>query len=135
MKKIIFVNGCFDLLHIGHIKLLKEAKKLAGNGKVIVAINSDKSRVEWGRRKPVIPAKERKEMLLATKYVDEVIIHKESSVYNTIKKIMPDIIVKGSDWKGNVVGQDLCKVYLVKRRKDYSTTKIIKKIRNLKVWK
>ena len=137
MKKIIFTNGCFDLLHVGHLKVLKEAAKLAKkyNAKLIVGINSDKSRVEWGSRLPIIPAVERKEMLEAIKGVDKVIIHKDASVYKLVKKLKPFIIVKGDDYKGKVVGQDLARVHLVKKtKKKQSTTKIIEKIRKLKIW-
>lgn len=135
--RIIFTNGCFDLLHVGHLKVIKQAVRLAKryNAKVYIGINTDKSRVEWGGRLPIIPAKERKEMLESIKGVDKVIVHKSFSVYPLIKKLKPFIIVKGSDYKGKVVGQDLARVVLVKRTYPQSTTKIVEKIRRLKTWK
>jgi rfaE bifunctional protein nucleotidyltransferase chain/domain len=102
---IVFTNGCFDVLHKGHLDLLKYCKSL---GKVVVGLNSDDSvkRLK-GSSRPVNNVKDRKYFLDSLVFVDEVIVFKEDTPYNLIKKIKPDIIVKGGDYKpDNVVGND-----------------------------
>lgn len=129
-KKIVFTNGCFDIIHAGHIKLLKEAKK---QGDVlIVGINSDSSiRRIKGKERPIINQKQRAAILSAIKYVDHVVIYNELTPYKLIKKLKPHILVKGSDYKLNeVVGRSLVKkVILVPILKGASTTNIINKIK------
>ena len=94
---IVFTNGCFDILHRGHIELLKYCKSL---GKVTVGINSDKSVSNLkGPRRPFFSQEDRKFMLESCKYVDDVIIFDEETPYNLIKTLKPDIIVKGGDYK------------------------------------
>ena len=94
-KTIVMINGCFDLFHVGHLKVIKEAKKLGD--KLVIGINSDKSRIEFCGKKPIIPQEERKEILEAIKYVDEVYIYDEQTSEKLKEKIKPDITVKGNE--------------------------------------
>ena len=124
---IVFTNGCFDVLHRGHIELLKYCKSM---GLVIVGINSDESvnRLK-GNNRPIFNQEDRKFMLESCKYVDSVIIFDEDTPYNLIKKFKPDIIVKGGDYKPeDVVGRDLSKVIIFDYIDGYSTTKTIERI-------
>ena len=128
MKKIGFTNGCFDILHRGHIELLKFCK---GMGKVVVGLNSDSSVSSLkGPTRPVFTERDRKFMLESCRYVDEVRIFEEDTPYNLIKVVKPDIIVKGSDYEiEDVVGNDLCKSVILFNYVDgYSTTQIIKNL-------
>jgi len=122
---VIFTNGCFDILHIGHVKLLKYAKTLGS--KLIVGINSDSSikRLKSNNR-PINNLNNRKELLEALTCVDEVISFNEDTPYNLINTIKPDIIVKGGDYNSNeVVGSDICKVVIFNLVGNISTTKIL----------
>jgi len=128
VKNIIFTNGCFDILHIGHVRLLKYAKSLGK--KLIVGLNSDESikRLK-GYDRPVNKLEYRKEVLESIKYVDEVKIFTEDTPYNLIKKIAPGIIVKGGDYNvSEVVGNDLCDVVIFNSVGNISTTNILKKL-------
>jgi rfaE bifunctional protein nucleotidyltransferase chain/domain len=130
---IIFTNGCFDLLHIGHIKLLEEAADL--NGFLIVGINSDKSvRKIKGSNRPIIPEQERARIVAALECVDAVVIFDEVTPQKLIELIQPDIIVKGSDWEDPaIVGWEIAKqVVRVSIEPGHSTTKIIEKILGFK---
>ena len=128
-KKIVFTNGCFDILHSGHIKLLKKAKSLGDF--LILAINSDKSvkRIK-GKKRPIIDEKNRAIIVDSIKFVDFVYIFSEDTPERTIKTIRPDILVKGSDWEPNkIVGREFVKkVVRVPLLKGFSTTDLIKKI-------
>jgi len=123
MKKI-FTNGCFDILHRGHLELLRYCHSL---GKVIVGLNSDKSvRQLKGHHRPINTEKDRKFFLESLSFVDEVIIFHENTPYNLIKQIKPDIIVKGGDYSvDNIIGSDICEVKIFNYIDGYSTTKII----------
>lgn len=126
----VFTNGCFDILHTGHIKLLREARNLGDI--LIVGLNSDSSvRRIKGKGRPVNSQKDRKEMLLALKYVDKVVIFNELTPLKLIKRIKPDVLVKGSDWKNKrLFGSEYAgKVKFVNVKPMISTTLIIKKIR------
>ena len=126
----VFTNGCFDILHRGHIELLKYCKSIGD--KVIVGLNSDESvkRLK-GPQRPINQQEDRKFILLSLKYVDDVIIFDEETPYNLIKQLEPDIIVKGGDYSvDNVIGADLCEVKIFRYRDGYSTTKIIEDISN-----
>ena len=96
-SKIVFTNGCFDVLHVGHVRYLKQAKALGD--KLVVGLNSDDSvkRLK-GSDRPYIPEAERKELLLALSVVDDVFIFSEDTPLNLILKIHPDILVKGGDY-------------------------------------
>ena len=131
-KKIIFSNGCFDLLHKGHIDLLAKARSLGDV--LIVGLNSDVSiKALKGDKRPIQNQKVRFNNLLKLNSVDLIIIFEEKTPLRLIKKIQPNIIVKGQDYKvKNVVGYNTIKgwggeVVLVPLTKGYSTTSIIKK--------
>ena len=128
-KKIIFTNGCFDILHIGHIKYLEEAKSYGDV--LILGLNSDNSvRRLKGENRPINREYERAYILGALEVVDFVVIFGEDTPYNLIKIIKPDILVKGGDYKDKkIVGSDIAKeVRLVDFVEGKSTTNIIKKI-------
>lgn len=105
-KKIVFTNGCFDLLHVGHVRYLSEAQK---QGDVlVVGVNSDASvkRLK-GPTRPIQNESDRAEILLALKSVDNVVIFTEDTPESIIKSIKPDVLVKGGDWKvDQIVGAD-----------------------------
>ncbi len=130
---IVFTNGCFDIIHSGHLDLLKEAKSYGD--KLIVGLNSDKSISKLkGSDRPIINQSERKKILSALKFVDDVIIFNEENPLKLIKKLKPNILVKGADYtKEQVVGGKFVESYggqikLVKLTKGKSTSKIIDKI-------
>jgi D-beta-D-heptose 7-phosphate kinase/D-beta-D-heptose 1-phosphate adenosyltransferase len=128
-KRIIFTNGCFDIIHPGHIKVLRQAKQKGDI--LIVGLNSDCSiRRIKGENRPVNNQTYRAQVLAAIGTVDYVVLFNEDTPYELIKTIRPDCLVKGGDWgKENIVGSDIVKkVYRVKLRRGYSTTNIIKKI-------
>ncbi|ACN98623.1 D-glycero-beta-D-manno-heptose 1-phosphate adenylyltransferase [Sulfurihydrogenibium azorense] len=135
-KKIVFTNGCFDIIHAGHVDYLEKAKSL-GNF-LIVGLNSDESvRRLKGKDRPINPQDQRKKVLSALKPVDLVIIFEEDTPERLIKEIRPDVLVKGGDWKiENIVGADFVKsyggqVFTIDFVYDTSTSKIISKIRSL----
>lgn len=124
-KKVIFTNGCFDILHRGHVSLLKYCHELGEE--VVVGLNSDTSvkRIK-GNSRPINSEQDRKFMLESIKYVDKVIVFNEETPYNLIKDLKPDIIVKGGDYTPDkVVGGDLCEVKIFQYVNGYSTTKAI----------
>ena len=110
-RRIVFTNGCFDILHVGHVRYLKSAKALGGA--LIVGLNSDKSvkRIK-GDKRPIVPERERAELLSSIRFVDYVVMFDEPDPYNTIAAIKPDILVKGGDWSlENIVGRDIVESY------------------------
>lgn len=124
--KLVFTNGCFDILHKGHLRLLSEAKK--EGDKLVVAVNSDRSvRALKGASRPVVPAEHRIAVLEALEIVDYVIEFDENTPLNTIKACCPDVIVKGGDYlPENVVGADLVhKVVIVPLVEGVSTTALM----------
>lgn len=124
----VFTNGCFDILHPGHIHLLKESKKLGD--KLIVGLNSDASvRRLKGNSRPILNQTQRKAMLEALDIADEVIIFDEDTPIELIKKIKPDIITKGGDYvPKEVVGHVLAQVVIIPTIEGYSTTGVINEI-------
>lgn len=133
-EKVVFTNGCFDILHLGHIKYLEKAHSL-GN-KLIVAVNSDASvRRIKGHNRPVFSEKERAALVAACACVDYVIVFGEPTPLKLIKALKPDILVKGSDWrKSDIVGGNFVqsyggKVARVKFIKGYSSSSIIARIK------
>jgi rfaE bifunctional protein nucleotidyltransferase chain/domain len=133
-KSVVFTNGCFDLLHPGHIHSLEAARRLGDI--LIVGINSDESvRVLKGEDRPLIPELERAEILANLECVDGVLVFEELTPQKVIAALLPDILVKGSDWPGSqIVGREEVeaaggKVVLIDNMPGYSTTEILKKIR------
>ncbi|RZD14605.1 MAG: D-glycero-beta-D-manno-heptose 1-phosphate adenylyltransferase [Candidatus Acidulodesulfobacterium ferriphilum] len=133
-KKIVFTNGCFDIIHAGHVSYLNEAKSLGDV--LIVGINSDESvkRLK-GQDRPIIGETDRAYILANIKPVDYVVIFNEDTPYNLIKEVSPDFLVKGGDYDGkDIVGKDIVetsggKVVLIDFVKGKSTSGIIKKIK------
>ena len=135
-KSIVFTNGCFDILHIGHIKYLNAAK--AKGDILIVGLNADKSvRLLKGKNRPVTPQRERAEILAALACVDFVVIFNEETPYRLISLIRPDVLVKGGDWPiDKIVGADIVRakhgrVLRIPFIKNRSTTSLIEKIQKL----
>ena len=134
--KVVFTNGCFDIVHAGHVRYLQKARKFGAC--LVVGINSDASvRAIKGPTRPIVPQSERAEVLSALECVDYVIIFDETTPLRLITAIKPDILAKGADWAAKeIVGGDIVKknggqirrVTLVKGR---STTNIIKRILEL----
>lgn len=131
-KKIVFTNGCFDLLHIGHVTYLEEAKKRGDI--LIVGINTDASvRKLKGPTRPIQNENDRAAILAALKSVDHTVLFDEETPLNLIKQVKPDVLVKGGDWKiEQIVGSDFVMSYGGKVESlnfvdGKSTTKIIEK--------
>ena len=125
--KIIFVNGCFDVLHPGHIQLFEYAKSLGDY--LIVAIDSDEKVAQMkGEERPIFSQEDRSKVLQAIRYIDVVhIFNSKEELEDLIKTINPDIMVVGSDWKGKeVVGEQYAKaVRFFDRVGEYSTTRTL----------
>jgi D-beta-D-heptose 7-phosphate kinase/D-beta-D-heptose 1-phosphate adenosyltransferase len=129
-RRIVFTNGCFDLLHRGHLHILREARKLGDL--LIVALNSDSSvRRIKGASRPILPLEERAELLAALEIVDYVTSFDETDPYRVIAALRPDVLVKGGDWpKEHVIGRDLVEtVEVIPYIQGYSTSQIIERIR------
>ena len=134
-KRIVFTNGCFDILHFGHVQYLQRAKQCGDI--LVVGLNSDASvRRLKGRGRPIIKEGDRSRVLAALTCVDYVVAFNEDTPYAVIQKIRPDILVKGADWnKKKIVGADVVtgyggKVATISFIKGRSTTSIINKIAN-----
>ncbi|MFQ5586870.1 MAG: D-glycero-beta-D-manno-heptose 1-phosphate adenylyltransferase [Thermodesulfobacteriota bacterium] len=135
-KTTVFTNGCFDIIHAGHVRYLSKARGLGDI--LIVGLNSDASvRRIKGNRRPVVPQRERAEVLAALECVDYVVIFNEPTPLALIEAIEPDILVKGADWAGNdIVGADIVnskggRVARMRLVRGMSTTNIIQKILEL----
>jgi len=133
-RRIVFTNGCFDLLHPGHIGSLEQARALGDA--LIVGLNSDASVRELkGVGRPVFPERERAEILAALECVDAVVIFDEPTPREVIARLLPDVLVKGGDWPGDqIVGREEVEsagghVVSVPVVPGYSTTAILRKIR------
>jgi len=134
-KSVVFTNGCFDLLHRGHVHVLRQAK--AAGDLLIVAINSDQSvKAIKGPTRPVAAEMDRLELIAAMEMVDYVILFDEPDPSKLITAIKPNVLAKGGDWgAAGVVGADIVereggRVVLVPYLKGYSTSEIIERIRN-----
>jgi rfaE bifunctional protein nucleotidyltransferase chain/domain len=132
-ERIILTNGCFDLLHVGHIRYLRAAKQLGG--KLVVGLNADESvRGLKGQGRPLMPAAERAEILAALAAVDAVVVFPEADVRALIREIRPDIHAKGTDYTAdNVPERDTViecggRVAIVGDPKDHSATEFIARI-------
>lgn len=106
-KVVVFTNGCFDLLHPGHVALLEAAR--AEGDLLVVGLNSDRSVRELkGAGRPLIPAAERAEALAALESVDRVVVYDEETPFELIRALVPDVLVKGADWAADaIVGRDV----------------------------
>jgi D-beta-D-heptose 7-phosphate kinase/D-beta-D-heptose 1-phosphate adenosyltransferase len=132
--KVVFTNGVFDLLHPGHIRYLQDARRLGDA--LIVGINSDRSvRANKGPERPITPEGERAEVLAALECVDAVAIFDEETPAEIVRRLQPDVLVKGADWAAdNIVGRDTVearggRVVRMELSKGYSTTELIRKVR------
>lgn len=132
--KVVFTNGVFDLLHPGHIRYLQDARQLGDA--LVVGVNSDRSvRANKGLDRPVTPEAERLEILMALECVDAVAIFDEETPAEIIKRIQPDVLVKGADWgPDNIVGRDTVearggRVVRMELSNGYSTTELIRRAR------
>jgi D-beta-D-heptose 7-phosphate kinase/D-beta-D-heptose 1-phosphate adenosyltransferase len=132
-KKVVFTNGCFDIIHVGHVRLLREAKQQGDF--LVVAVNSDSSvRALKGAERPYVPEDERAEVVAGLESVDYVIIFNELDPLQIIIELQPDVLVKGGDWTvDTIVGRDVVegsggKVISLPFVEGLSTTNIIQRI-------
>jgi len=132
-KRVVFTNGCFDLLHVGHVHCLERARRRGDC--LVVGINSDGSMEKMkGPRRPIVPENERATMVAALACVDWVTIFEEPDPLALISLLVPDVLVKGSDWKeGEIVGGDVVgaaggKVVRINLKLGLSTTRLIERI-------
>jgi D-beta-D-heptose 7-phosphate kinase/D-beta-D-heptose 1-phosphate adenosyltransferase len=132
-KRIVFTNGCFDLLHIGHVRYLEKARTLGDA--LVVGVNSDSSvRKLKGPKRPVLPAKERAEILSGLGCVDYITIFDELDPLKLITSLHPNVLVKGGDWtKEQIVGREVLerlggKVVIIRFVKGASTSTLIETI-------
>jgi D-beta-D-heptose 7-phosphate kinase / D-beta-D-heptose 1-phosphate adenosyltransferase len=134
-KRVVFTNGCFDILHFGHVSYLQEARNKGDI--LVVGINSDRSvRRLKGSHRPLVSQNQRASVIAALESVDYVVIFGEYTPEKLIRTLMPDILVKGGDWKiEDIIGSRFVignggKVFSIKFVKGFSTTSLIKKISN-----
>ena len=133
--KIVFTNGCFDIIHLGHIDYLSKAKDLGD--KLIIGLNTDFSvRKIKGADRPINNEDSRAILLASLRFVDAVVLFNQETPYELIKHVQPDILIKGSDYKPEeIVGFDIVqakngKIITLDFLEGYSTTSIIEKIKN-----
>ncbi len=133
-EKIVFTNGCFDILHLGHVDYLEKARQLAD--RLVLGLNTDASiRRLKGEARPVVPEHARARVMAALWFVDVVIPFEENTPIRLIEAVKPDILVKGDDYAfENIIGADFVistggKVQTIPLVKGYSTTQIITKIK------
>ncbi|MBI3592873.1 MAG: D-glycero-beta-D-manno-heptose 1-phosphate adenylyltransferase [Nitrospirae bacterium] len=131
-KRIVFTNGCFDIIHAGHIGYLRKAKELGDI--LIIGLNSDSSVRRLKPQRPIVSESQRAEVLSSLEMVDYVTIFSEDTPYELIRFVSPDILVKGGDWKKeDIVGSDIVpEVHSLPYISGISTTEIINRILNLK---
>ena len=131
-KTVVFTNGCFDLLHPGHVRLLEAARALGDV--LVVAINSDESvRGLKGPSRPILPENERAEVLSSFAAVDAVTVFGEETPCPLLEKLLPDVLVKGSDWSHWIAGREIVEeaggqVLPIPVEPGYSTTDVVKNI-------
>lgn len=135
-RRLVFTNGCYDLLHPGHIRLLEKSRELGDI--LILALNSDRSvRENKGAGRPIIPEDERAEVAAALEAVDYVVLFDEPTPREIIAKILPDVLVKGGDWGPNeIVGREEVeaaggRVVSIPIEPGYSTSSILKRIQKI----
>jgi rfaE bifunctional protein nucleotidyltransferase chain/domain len=134
-QKIVFTNGCFDLIHLGHVDYLEKAR--SQGDKLVLGLNSDDSVSRFkGPQRPIQDQNSRARVLAAMQFVDLVVFFNEDTPLNLITEIQPDILIKGSDYLAeNIVGADVVKrnggvVKTIDFVPGYSTSKIVEKIKN-----
>ena len=132
-KRIVFTNGCFDLIHPGHVRYLRAAKRLGDV--LVVALNGDASvRRLKGPSRPLVSQRDRCEVVAALEMVDYVTVFDEDTPYELIKQLQPDVLVKGGDWKpDDIVGADVVRarggvVRSLRFAQGYSTTRLVERI-------
>lgn len=130
-RKVVFTNGCFDIIHAGHVRYLREARKLGDV--LVVGLNSDNSVSKIKPGRPIVPEAQRAEVLAALDMIDFVALFNEDTPYELVKHIKPDVLVKGGDWKPeDIVGSDLVpETRSLPYIEGISTTGIIDKIKKL----
>ena len=135
-KKIAFTNGCFDIIHVGHVRYLKEAKKMADV--LVLALNSDSSvRAIKGEKRPLVSEEERAETLAAFEFIDFITIFDELTPLELINYLQPDVLIKGGDWQEEkIVGREEIKkwggrVAIIPEVSGKSTTNIVEKIKKM----
>ncbi len=135
-KKLVVTNGCFDILHSGHIELLKQSKRLGD--KLFLLINSDKSvKKNKGKFRPILKENIRFKIMNSIKYIDYIVPFDEKTPVNLYKKIKPNVLVKGNQYKKNqiagnkIITKNGGKIKLIKMIDKISTTVIINKIKNI----
>lgn len=128
-RKVVFTNGCFDILHAGHVRYLREARKLGDV--LVVALNTDRSVAGIKPGRPVVPEGQRAEVVAALQTVDYVTLFDEPTPYELIRFLRPDVLVKGGDWKKEeIVGSDLVQeTHSLPYIEGISTSEIIDRIR------
>jgi rfaE bifunctional protein nucleotidyltransferase chain/domain len=133
-KKIVFTNGCFDILHAGHVDIFQQARNLGDA--LVVAVNSDISiKKIKGEKRPVVPQAQRMQVLAALEAIDYVVIFEEEDPFQVIKELQPDILVKGGDWPvETIVGREIVekkggKVLSIPLMEGISTTNIIEAVK------
>lgn len=132
--RIVFTNGCFDLLHVGHTRYLQAARKLGDV--LVVGVNTDRSvrGLKKGAERPIVPDSQRAEVLAALACVDYVVLFDEPDPYVLIRAVQPDVLVKGGDWRPDqIVGRDIVegrggRVLAIPLVPGVSTTSLVQKI-------
>lgn len=134
-QSVVFTNGCFDILHRGHVHILRQAK--ANGDLLIVGINSDRSvKSIKGASRPILPETDRIELIAAMEMVDYVVLFDEPDPYRLIAAIKPNVLAKGGDWSADkIVGADVVaenggRIAVIPYLQGSSTTEIIERIRN-----
>jgi|ERR1035437_2331743 rfaE bifunctional protein nucleotidyltransferase chain/domain len=137
-KRVVFTNGCFDLIHPGHVRYLRAAKRLGDV--LVVALNSDASvRRLKGPTRPLVRQRDRCEVMAALEMVDFVTVFSEDTPYKLITRLQPDVLVKGGDWTSDrIVGADIVRarggtVRSLRFAPGYSTTRLVERIVQSKV--
>lgn len=135
-RRVVFTNGCFDLLHPGHIETLEKARSLGDA--LIVGVNSDRGVREMkGPGRPIVPERERAEVLASLAYVDAIVIFDEPTPRELVAALLPDVLVKGGDWAGDqIVGREEVeaaggRVASIPVVAGYSTSAMVEKIRKV----
>jgi rfaE bifunctional protein nucleotidyltransferase chain/domain len=132
-EKVVFTNGCFDIIHLGHVDYLEKARQLGDH--LVLGLNSDNSvRRGKGPERPVQDQVSRARILAGFQFIDLVVLFEEDTPLNLITELLPNFLVKGNDWAGNIVGSEVVKenggeVKTIDLVPGYSTTRIVEKIK------